>query len=78
MLTPGITCWCRASRACQDGMTITFDRNTALSRDDMALLSWDHPAMRGGIDLILGSGSVPPRWHCSRIGRCRSAPSCLS
>ncbi|CAJ1788195.1 RNA polymerase-associated protein RapA [Aeromonas veronii] len=39
----------------QDGMTITFDRNTALSRDDMALLSWDHPIMRGGIDLILGS-----------------------
>ncbi|MCV5675535.1 hypothetical protein OFN11_28735, partial [Escherichia coli] len=33
----------------QDGMTITFDRNTALSRDDMALLSWDHPMMRGGI-----------------------------
>ncbi len=39
----------------QDGMTITFDRNTALSRDDMALLSWAHPMMRGGIDLILGS-----------------------
>ncbi|BDN93900.1 RNA polymerase-associated protein RapA [Aeromonas caviae] len=39
----------------QDGMIITFDRNTALSRDDMALLSWDHPMMRGGIDLILGS-----------------------
>ncbi|WP_429088920.1 RNA polymerase-associated protein RapA [Aeromonas allosaccharophila] len=39
----------------QDGMTITFDRNTALSRDDMALLSWDHPMIRGGIDLILGS-----------------------
>ncbi|MFQ2677309.1 RNA polymerase-associated protein RapA [Aeromonas caviae] len=39
----------------QDGMTITFDRNTALSRDDIALLSWDHPMMRGGIDLILGS-----------------------
>ncbi|MDI3432872.1 RNA polymerase-associated protein RapA [Aeromonas sp. V90_14] len=39
----------------QDGMTITFDRNTALSRDEMALLSWDHPMMRGGIDLILGS-----------------------
>jgi ATP-dependent helicase HepA len=39
----------------QDGMTITFDRNTSLSRDDMALLSWDHPMMRGGIDLILGS-----------------------
>ncbi|MEG0009126.1 MAG: RNA polymerase-associated protein RapA [Aeromonas sp.] len=39
----------------QDGMTITFDRPTALARDDMALLSWEHPIMRGGIDLILGS-----------------------
>ncbi|MDY7828362.1 RNA polymerase-associated protein RapA [Aeromonas caviae] len=39
----------------QDGMTITFDRTTALSRDDMSFLSWDHPMMRGGIDLILGS-----------------------
>lgn len=39
----------------QDGMTITFDRPTALARDDMALLSWEHPVMRGGIDLILGS-----------------------
>ncbi|MFG0834767.1 RNA polymerase-associated protein RapA [Aeromonas bivalvium] len=39
----------------QDGMTVTFDRDTALSRDDMFFLSWDHPIMRGGIDLILGS-----------------------
>ncbi|UBO73384.1 RNA polymerase-associated protein RapA [Aeromonas rivuli] len=38
-----------------DGMTVTFDRDTALSRDDMFFLSWDHPIMRGGIDLILGS-----------------------
>ncbi|TNI71226.1 RNA polymerase-binding ATPase, partial [Aeromonas salmonicida] len=28
---------------------------TALSRDDMAFVSWDHPMLRGGIDLILGS-----------------------
>ncbi|MFL9594298.1 RNA polymerase-associated protein RapA [Aeromonas schubertii] len=39
----------------QDGMTVTFDRETALSRDDMAFVSWDHPMLRGGIDLILGS-----------------------
>ena len=38
-----------------DGMTITFERATALSRDDMTFLTWDHPLLRGGMDLILGS-----------------------
>ncbi len=38
-----------------DGMTITFDRNTALSRDDLTFITWDHPLIRGGIDLVLGS-----------------------
>ena len=39
----------------EDGMTITFDRKTALSRDDLRFITWDHPLIRGGIDLILGS-----------------------
>ena len=39
----------------EDGTSITFDRETALVRDDLQLLSWDHPMIRGGIDLILGS-----------------------
>lgn len=39
----------------EDGASITFDRNTALSRDDLQLLTWDHPMIRGGIDLVLGS-----------------------
>ncbi|MCC4266006.1 RNA polymerase-associated protein RapA [Oceanimonas baumannii] len=38
-----------------DGASITFDRNTALGRDDLQFLSWDHPMIRGGIDLVLGS-----------------------
>ena len=38
-----------------DGMTVTFERATALSRDDMTFLTWDHPLLRGGMDLILGS-----------------------
>ncbi|WP_116475674.1 RNA polymerase-associated protein RapA [Zobellella maritima] len=38
-----------------DGTSITFDRNTALSRDDLQFVSWDHPMIRGGIDLVLGS-----------------------
>lgn len=39
----------------EDGASITFDRDTALSRDDLHLLTWDHPMIRGGIDLVLGS-----------------------
>lgn len=39
----------------EDGTSITFDRETALVRDDLQLLSWDHPMIRGGIDLVLGS-----------------------
>jgi len=36
-----------------DGMTVTFDRNTALSHDDMHFLSWDHPMVLTGIDMLL-------------------------
>ena len=39
----------------EDGASITFDRDTALSRDDLQLLTWDHPMIRGGMDLVLGS-----------------------
>ncbi|MGL5949751.1 MAG: RNA polymerase-associated protein RapA [Aeromonas sp.] len=39
----------------EEGCTITFDRDTALSRDDMSLLSWESPLLRGGIDVVLGS-----------------------
>lgn len=36
-----------------DGMTITFDRNVALAHDDMHFLSWDHPMVLNGIDMLL-------------------------
>lgn len=39
----------------EDGMTITFERNTALSGMILTFVTWDHPLIRGGIDLILGS-----------------------
>ncbi len=39
----------------QEGATITFDRKTALSRDDVQYLSWEHPMITGGMDLILSS-----------------------
>ncbi|MFO6423695.1 RNA polymerase-associated protein RapA [Motilimonas sp. KMU-193] len=38
-----------------DGATVTFDRATALSRDDVHYLSWEHPMIRGGMDIILSS-----------------------
>jgi ATP-dependent helicase HepA len=36
-----------------DGMTVTFDREVALSHDDMHFLSWDHPMVLNGIDMLL-------------------------
>ncbi|MDR0805673.1 MAG: RNA polymerase-associated protein RapA [Enterobacteriaceae bacterium] len=37
----------------QDGCTITFDRERALSREDTQFISWEHPIVRNGLDLIL-------------------------
>ncbi|PCI71788.1 MAG: RNA polymerase-associated protein RapA [Gammaproteobacteria bacterium] len=46
----------------EEGLTATFDRTTALSRDDMHFLTWEHPMVIGAIDLILnenkGNASV--------------------
>jgi ATP-dependent helicase HepA len=39
------------------GMSATFDRARALSREDLAFLSWDHPVVRGALDLLLGGES---------------------
>ncbi|WP_058912220.1 RNA polymerase-associated protein RapA [Entomohabitans teleogrylli] len=37
----------------EDGCTITFDRDVALSREDAQFLTWEHPIIRNGLDLIL-------------------------
>ena len=44
----------------EDGITVTFDRETALSRDDIALITQEHPLVQTGLDLITSSetGSV--------------------
>lgn len=42
---PGIT---------EDGVTVTFDRATALAHEDMQFLTWEHPMVRGVFDLLLG------------------------
>ena len=38
-----------------DGMSVTFDRTRALSREDLGLMSGDHPLIGGALDLLLGS-----------------------
>ncbi|WP_426816942.1 RNA polymerase-associated protein RapA [Winslowiella sp. 2C04] len=37
----------------EDGCTITFDRDQALSREDAQYVTWEHPIIRNGLDLIL-------------------------
>ena len=45
-----------------EGVTITFDRASALAEEDIQLLSWDHPMVRGTLDILTtephGSSSV--------------------
>ncbi|MEM6343663.1 MAG: RNA polymerase-associated protein RapA [Bacteroidota bacterium] len=43
-----------------EGISITFDRKRALSREDISFVSWDHPMATGAIDMILslGTGAV--------------------
>ena len=38
-----------------DGVTVTLDRSIGLAREDMLFLTWEHPMLRGAIDLILNS-----------------------
>jgi len=39
----------------KNGMVATFDRNTAVTREDIEFLTQDHPMVRGSIDLFLGT-----------------------
>jgi ATP-dependent helicase HepA len=38
-----------------DGMTVTYHRNLALSNEDLRFLTWEHPFVRNAMDLILSS-----------------------
>lgn len=40
-----------------EGISVTFDRKRALSREDISFLSWDHPMTTGSIDMVLSSGA---------------------
>lgn len=36
-----------------DGMTITYDRNTALENEDIHYISWEHPLVINAMDMVL-------------------------
>jgi len=38
----------------EGGLTATFHRDTALSRDDIHFLSWEHPMVTGSMDMVFG------------------------
>ncbi|MDH5392884.1 MAG: RNA polymerase-associated protein RapA [Gammaproteobacteria bacterium] len=39
----------------EEGMTITWDRVTALSNEDIHYLTWEHPMVSGAMDLVLNN-----------------------
>ncbi|EPR70973.1 RNA polymerase-associated protein RapA [Cyclobacterium qasimii] len=39
------------------GISVTFDRKRALSREDVSFISWDHPMVTGAIDMVLSLGT---------------------
>lgn len=39
----------------EEGLTFSFDRERALSRDHEAFLTWDHPLVCAALDVLLGS-----------------------
>ena len=52
-----------------EGRSVTFDRARALSREEVAFLSWDHPMVSGAIDLVLGSNTGAASFGVLRGGR---------
>ena len=39
----------------EDGITITYDREKALSREDMEFVTWEHPMVTESLDMIINS-----------------------
>jgi len=39
----------------EDGMTVTFNRDIALTNEDMVFLTWEHPLVTWAMDLVLTS-----------------------
>lgn len=41
----------------EEGISVTFDRKRALSREDISFITWDHPMVTGAMDMVLSSGT---------------------
>ncbi len=39
----------------EDGLTVTFDRTNALAHEDREFLTWEHPMVRGAMDMLTSS-----------------------
>ena len=37
----------------EEGIVVTFERSKAIGREDIGFLTWDHPMVRGSMDLML-------------------------
>jgi len=57
------------------GLTVTFDRETALTREDFTYLTWDHPMVLAAMDLILDEGFGQA--DCQVI-KCQEIPKTLT
>ncbi len=60
-LLPGLT---------SDGLTVTCDRQRALTHEDVQFLTWDHPLVTGALDRLLGS----EHGNCSTARAAGTAP----
>ncbi len=40
-----------------EGISVTFDRKRALSREDISFITWDHPMVTSALDKVLSSGT---------------------
>jgi ATP-dependent helicase HepA len=55
IIRPGDHMLSRFPGLADDGMTVTYRRSTALSFEDAQFISWEHPLVRGAMDLVLGN-----------------------
>jgi len=40
-----------------DGLTVTYNRETALQLEDVTFLTWDHPMVNAGMDLVMNEAT---------------------
>jgi ATP-dependent helicase HepA len=52
ILTPGEQMQGHYPGLDDDGVSVTFDRDTALAQEDIQFLSWEHPMVLGTLDII--------------------------